>query len=325
MHWDDTIRKNMTRCLQRMRVLVLAGAVLLSHLLVPPCLQSAETKIAVMMSSKAEPFAQTAGGFREFLARQGVQSSYEVITMGEDEEHAAAAVQRLKSIQPQLVLTVGAFATERTLNVFSEVPVVACLVLRTGDLKQHRNATGVGLEFPIRTQFDWIHRILPQARTVGVLYNPGENQEKIEAAAEIARSMGMRLEAEKVSAPTDVPGALNNISRRADVIWGTPDSITLTPVIAKNVLLFSFRQNIPFIGPSATWVKAGALYSLDWDYNDLGAQCGELAWKILNGTRPADLPVAAPRRVQYSVNLSTARQMKVAVSDEIVRGAQKKY
>ena len=103
------------------------------------------------------------------------------------------------------------------------------------------------------------------------------------------------------------------------------DSLTLSPAIGKNVLLFSFRNNIPYIGPSATWVKAGALYSLDWDYEDLGAQCGEMAQKVLGGTAPAAIPAVSPRRVLYTLNLFTARQMKITLSGELVRGARQTY
>jgi len=77
--------------------------------------------------------------------------------------------------------------------------------------------------------------------------------------------------------------------------------------------------------PSAAWVKAGALYSLDWDYADLGAQCGEIAARVLQGSPPASIPAAAPRKVQYTLNLYTASQMKLKLSDQMIGGAQQTY
>jgi len=135
----------------------------------------------------------------------------------------------------------------------------------------------------------------------------------------------MRLEAYEVNTPQDIPGALEGLSRKAEVLWGVADSLTLSPSNAKNVLLFSFRNSIPFIRPSATWVKAGALYSLDWNYADLGAQCGEMAQKILAGAAPSSLPPATPRKVLYSLNLVTARQMKITMPEPVVRGARQVY
>jgi putative ABC transport system substrate-binding protein len=202
---------------------------------------------------------------------------------------------------------------------------VACLVLRTDGIKNAGNATGVGLEYPLETQVAWMQRFLPKTGTIGLVYNAGENQQKVDAAAAILRKAGLRLETEQVRTPQDVPAALNNLGKRVDALWGIPDSVMLSPTIAKNVLLFSFRNSIPVIGPSAAWVKAGALYALDWDYADLGGQCGEMADKILKGAQPSSILVASPRSVQYTINLVTARQMKLALPEKLVSGAHQTY
>jgi putative ABC transport system substrate-binding protein len=86
--------------------------------------------------------------------------------------------------------------------------------------------------------------------------------------------------------------------------------------MAKPLLLFSFRNSIPLVGLSSSWVKAGALYALEWDYADLGAQAGEMALGILRGARPSAIPTAPPRKTFYTLNLKTAEQMKIQFSDE---------
>jgi putative tryptophan/tyrosine transport system substrate-binding protein len=282
-------------------------------------------RVVLFVSSNEAPFQEAAGGFREYLAGQGVQAEVEVFNLDGDAAKAGPAIQKIKAGGTRLVLTLGSMATDAALREITDIPLVACLVLRTDNLKKAPNATGVGLEFPLETQFAWIQRLLPEVRSIGVLYRPSENQKRIDAAVEIARKAGMRLEAYEVNTPQDIPAALDSLSRRAEVLWGMADSLMLSPPIAKNILLFSFRNNIPLIGPSATWVKAGALYSLDWNYTDLGAQCGEMAQKILAGAAPSSLPPATPRKVLYSLNLVTARQMKLTVPEPMVRGARQVY
>lgn len=285
----------------------------------------ANEKIALLISSNDAPYKAAVSGFNAYLEKQGVPAGYEVYTLDGDAAKAAPAVQKIKASGCRLIFALGSLATEAVVREVVDIPIVACLVLRTDSLKNAPNATGVGLEFTFETQLEWLQRLLPQAKNVGVIYNPEENQKRVEQASRLAKKAGLHLEAQEVRTPQDVPAALNNLSKRADVIWGMADNLTLSPTIGKNVLLFSFRNNIPYIGPSATWVKAGALYSLDWDYDDLGAQCGEMAQKILGGSAPAAIPAAAPRRVQYSLNLFTARQMKIALPDELVRGAHQTY
>ena len=284
-----------------------------------------EVRIVLIVSSSEAPFKEAITGFREHLARQGVQAGYEVFNLDGDAAKAGPAIQKIKAGGARLVVTLGSMATDAALRDITDIPIVACLVLRTDSLKKASNATGVGLEFPLEVQFAWMQKMLPEVMSIGVLYHPNENQKRINAAAEIARKAGMRLEAREVTAPQDIPSALDSLSRKAGVLWGLADGLTLSPPVAKNILLFSFRNSIPFIGPSAAWVKAGALYSLDWDYTDLGAQCGEMAQKVLAGAAPSSIPAATPRKVLYSLNLNTARQMKIDLPEQLVRGAHQTY
>ncbi|MHB8845170.1 MAG: ABC transporter substrate-binding protein [Nitrospirota bacterium] len=308
-----------------LRNLLIALSIAVLPFLADATARAGNSRIAVLISSNEAPFTETVAGFRDYLARQGVQADYAIERLDGDAAKTGPAVRRIKAGGAGLVFTVGSAATDAAVKEITDIPIVACLVLRTENLKRSANATGVGLEYPVETQLAWLQRMLPQARSIGVLYNAGENQRTVNAAAEIAKKAGLTLEAERVRSPQDVPAALNRLSKRVDVLWGIPDSVMLAPPIAKNLLLFSFRNSIPFVGPSAPWVKAGALYSLDWDYTDLGGQCGELADRILRGAAPASLPAATPRKVQYSLNLVTARQMKLELPEQLVRGAHQRY
>jgi len=304
---------------------VTRAAFLVLLVLVPEAGRAADEKIAVLVSANDQPFKDAVAGFNDFLTRQGRTAAYEVIRLDGDAAKTDQAVQRIKSSGARLVFTVGSLATDAAVKGISDVPIVACLVLRTDLLKRSANATGVGLEFPAVLQIEWLRRMLPHVRSVGVIYNAAENQAKVDEAVAAAKRAGLRLEAEPVRSPQDVPAALNNLAKRVDVLWGMPDSIMSSPLIAKNVLLFSLRNSIPFVGPSAAWVKAGALYSLDWDYADLGAQCGEMADRILQGAQPASIPAATPRTVQYAINLYTAKQMRLTMSQLILGGARQTY
>lgn len=282
-------------------------------------------RIAVLVSSNEAPFKEAVSGFEAYLAKQGYTSGYDVFRLDGDAAKAGPAVQRIKASGSHLVFTVGTVATDAALKGITDIPIVACLVLRTDGLRKAPNATGVGLEFPLDTQLAWMQKFLPRSSTIGVIYSAGENQQKVEAAAEAARTAGLRLEAKQVRSPQDVPAALNNLSKQADALWSIPDSVMLSPTIAKNVLLFSFRNSIPVVGPSTAWVKAGALYALDWDYADLGGQCGEQADRILKGVAPSSVPVATPRTARYTINLVTARQMKLELPEQLVKGAHQTY
>jgi putative ABC transport system substrate-binding protein len=227
--------------------------------------------------------------------------------------------------QVRLLFTLGSLATQAAVRSGSELPLLASLILTADDLQQAKNATGVVLEFPADTQLQWLHKLLPAQPTVGVLFNAGENQQKIAAAAQVAQQLGLKLMAREVATPQELPEAMNSLSNQADVLWGITDQIVLSPQTAEPILLFSFRNRIPFVGLSTSWVKAGALYALDRDYPDLGAQCGEMAQQVLQGTPAGTLPFATPRKIIYSLNLKTANYMKIEMSQALVEGASQVF
>jgi putative ABC transport system substrate-binding protein len=130
---------------------------------------------------------------------------------------------------------------------------------------------------------------------------------------------------QEVETPQGLPDALDNLAKDADVLWGVTDQTVLSPETAEPILLFSFRNRIPFAGLSTSWVKAGALYALDRDYTDLGAQCGEIALKILQGARASSLPPVSPRKITYALNLKTAYHMKLDISQALIDGAQEVF
>jgi putative ABC transport system substrate-binding protein len=282
----------------------------------------AAEKIAVLVSTKDAPFEDALKGFQGFLDKAAVQAEYEVHKLDGSAAKAGQAVQAVKKSGARLVLTLGSLATDAAVKEIPDIPIVACMVLRADGLKKSPNVTGVGLEFSLEVQTSWLQVLLPTAKNVGVLYSPGENKARIEAAGRIMQNMGLKLVAQEVRSPQDVPAALEGLNMKVDVLWGVADSVAMTPQTAKTVLPFSVKNNIPLIGPSPTWVKAGALYALEWDYADIGAQAGDMAAKVLKGASPSAIPAASPRKVYYALNLKTAQEMKITFSDQLLRGAR---
>lgn len=281
-----------------------------------------DVRLTVIVSQDAPPYQEALDGFRDYLEQQGVRVPIDVQSLHGDAAAAPAALQRARQDHASLVLTLGSLGTQAAVREVRDLPIVAGLVMNADDLARVSNATAVVLEFPVETELRYLQRLLPGQRNVGVLFNPAENQSRIDLATKVAASLGLTLFARKVESPKDLPEALDSLNKRADVLWGVADQIVLNAQTVKPILLFSLRNRIPFVGLSATWVKAGALYALDRDYEDIGRQCGELALKVLQGTPPATLSPVPPRKVVYSVNLKTARLLKLDIGGPALQAAQ---
>lgn len=280
-----------------------------------------EVRITVIVSQDAAPYQEALEGFRRQLRQQGTEARLDVRSLHGNAAEAAEAVQQARDGHAGLVLALGSIGAAAAAHDLHDVPIVAGLVLNADEIGRAPNVTAVTLEFPPETELRFLKSMLPERKNIGVLYDPAENQAHVDAAARVAAGMGLNLVPRRVQSPKDLPEALDALARSADVLWGIADQTVLNPQTVQPILLFSLRNRIPFVGLSETWVRAGALYALDRDYDDIGRQCGEAALRILQGTAPSSLPATSPRKVAYSVNLRTARMLKVDFRPPVLQAA----
>lgn len=284
----------------------------------------AGARVVVFLSHRAPPYEKALEGFKRYLAREGIEAKVDVYDLNGDAARVTEGIQALEKEKADLVYAVGSLAATRLARSTANVPLVASLILNSEPVLANPNAIAVSLDFSPETQFSWLSRLLPGIRNVGVLYGP-DNVRKVEAAARVAAGSGLMLKAQKVSTPADLPAAMEALSKHVEVLWGMADDMVLTPQTGKQILLFAFRNSISFIGPSESWVKSGAIYSLDCDYEDVGEQSGELAAKILRREQLPRTRLVWPRKVTYSLNLNTALQMKIQFPESVIAGANRVY
>jgi putative ABC transport system substrate-binding protein len=303
------------------RVFALAGSLCVGAVALTSYSGDIAPRIAILLSHETDPFRETAEGFRSQLSADGLQVEFDTISIEGIEGANREILDRLEELKPSLVLAVGSPALRAAVLMLPETPRVASLVMSLDEIAETPNTTGVTLSYPVETELETLKRILPRHRRIGVLYDPEHNERRITDARHVASRLGLELIAIEVGSPKEVPKALKSLTRGIDVLWGFPDPTVFTPQTAKQVLLVCMRERIPFVGLSSAWVEAGALYALERDYSDLGAQSGSLAGEILGGRSIASIPPATPRATTYTINLRTAELLKLDLPQELVDGA----
>lgn len=210
------------------------------------------------------------------------------------------------------IITLGPQAAMRAARDAPLLAAIDCMSTQAG-----ASAQAVPAAIPLEQQLTWLKRLLPGARYIGVLYDPAQNTELVDALATALRGTDLNPVLAPVATPAMLPAALARLSSSADVLLAVPDTTVYKRETVKALLLFSFRHKLPLIGLSEAWVQAGALYALDWDYRELGAFCGRLALRQLPGARVA---TPTPPHPHVYVNLRSARLFRVHW-DESVRGS----
>lgn len=275
----------------------------------------AATEILILQSHDGEPYRQTLNGFQSGLADAKLQIVYQTLNLTQPLD-AGALAQQLQNNPAKLIFTQGTPATRSALAEVKNTPIVASLILDTEELRQNPMATGVGLNFPVNLQWLWLRRLLPDARNIAVLYDPRQGTALFQAIQKQAETEGINLVQAPAVSAEHFPALMQTLPSQLDALWAVDGAAAYSPAAVRELLLYSFRNRVPLIGLSSQWVKAGALYALDWNYNDLGEQAAELAKEILlQGAMPASLPPQSPRRVRPVLNLKTAEHMKLQIPE----------
>ena len=294
--------------------------VVIWHMLSPPILP-AQAPVAVVKSLEATPYEEAFQGFKETLARAGLQPLLQEYSTSDGRGEGSNIVAALRTRRPALIVTLGSAATGLIQQHVSDIPVVFCMVLNpvaSGYVRSMQrpggNMTGASLDVPTKLQFEMLKAVVPGVKTVGVLYNPYETGEVVEPAVQTAAELGLELIAVPVTSNDRLPAAVEKLRTRVDALWSVADS---TVFASDRSIEFLLRQTlqykIPFMGLSPAFVKAGALLALSVDYHDVGRQCGEQAALVLGGRAPASLPVTTPRRVTLYLNMNVARAIGVDI------------
>jgi putative tryptophan/tyrosine transport system substrate-binding protein len=282
----------------------------------PVCTRAAD-RLVVVSSGDAQAYQQAQAGIRK------LGYPVDFLKVGADGEAAvAAAIQRAG--RDGAIVTLGAKATALVARAAPAIPVVNCMVIGT-DARSPAGTTVVPLEVPIETHIQWLRRLLPNAGSVGILYDPSQNARRAEDGAAALKRAGYTPVLEPVAAPAALPTALARLTNTVDVLHAIPDTAVFAPEHSRALLLFSFRNRIPLAGPSEGWVKAGALYAVEWDYADLGRYCGSLALRPPPSGRTPPPPPPAPARTRVVVNLRAADQMHIKWDPEILRSVDQVF
>jgi putative tryptophan/tyrosine transport system substrate-binding protein len=220
-----------------------------------------------------------------------------------------------KGERPAVVVALGPLASDFVVRLPAGPPVVHCLAgadaLRAG-------TPSLPSEVPADTQASWLRRLVPAAKTVGLAFDSMTNTRRAEAIAAALGAAGYKTLMRPVAGPSAIPAAIEQIVTRADVLLALPDSTVYTRESARGILLQSFRKGTPVIGSNDAWVRMGALYALDWDYDEVGAVCAQLAQRELQGPRSA-IALPAPLKPRVSVNLRSAAQFGLRWDADLLR------
>lgn len=253
------------------------------------------------------------------------------VQLSGDASALAKELDSVRSLKPDILVTVGSSATQIAKDNFPDRPIVFSAVkypvisgFAESVDRPGRNMTGASLDIPVDIQLRYFRQIIPHLKQVGVLYT--SNTAKLIAPARvIAASMGLELIALEISSPRDLPRAIDSLAGCTQGLWSVADQNLFDPQSTKFILLNALRKGLPFMGFSRNVVESGALFALDFDYKAIGRQAGRIVVQALDGTPPGDIPVSTPDIIWFHYNENTAKHVRIQIPAELVAIAKEVY
>ena len=205
-------------------------------------------------------------------------------------------------------------------------PVAAGLVVSLS--RPGGNATGVSnyLSDLGAKRLELLHEVVPKATVIGMLLNPNYPDAEVQRkdAAEAAHKLGQELHVVNASTESDFNRAFANLVHltAGGLLVGT-DTFFLSR--REQLVLLAARHAIPAMYFLREFASAGGLMSYAANLHDGYRQAGIYTGRILNGAKPADLPVVQPTKFDLVVNINTAKVLGLeiparllALADEVI-------
>lgn len=150
----------------------------------------------------------------------------------------------------------------------------------------------------------------------------GGDREELKETQAAARILGIQLQPVQVQDPGKFPQAFSAMAReRADALIIFHGSFTMTH--RKPLLDLAAKHRLPTMCGEESWSEDGGFISFGYDRHYQWRRAATFVDKILNGARPADLPVEQPTRYNVVLNMKTARALGLRLPESVVQRADK--
>ena len=268
----------------------------------------------------------TREGFVDEMAKQGYVEGKNIEI---DWQNAQGEQRNLKTISQQLaessdvVLAIAtpsaqslANTTQTTPVIFSAVtdPVSAKLV----ESREHPggNVTGTSDQSSdaILTQINLIKKVLPKAKTIGILYTQSEPNSVVQKdeAKRLLEEKGFTVVEKTILDSNNVKAAAESLMAEVDMVFVPTDNIISSTM--ETVKQVSIKHKVPVFGGSTEMIAVGGLYNYGTNYEELGRQTARMLVRVLKGEKPENMAVELPEKLELHTNQEMAAALGIDIS-----------
>ena len=259
---------------------------------------------------------------------EGQSIAYEYRAANGNPERLSAAAAELIRIPVDVIATFGTPASRAAKAATSTIPIVAISIgdpVSAGLVKTLArpggNVTGNTILAPDLSpkRLQLIKEVIPTASRIALLWNPDNlsNTVILDQLSSAAPALGMSFTAVEARSANDFETAFAIFQReRPDAILVTSDPLHQSQI--QRIVDFMIQHRLVGMFQSRDNVAAGGLTSYGPSFPDLFRHAATYVQKILQGSKPEDLPMQPPERFEFAINLKTAKAIGLKVSESVL-------
>lgn len=269
-------------------------------------------------------------GFKAAFEESGIDVTFDEQNANGEQATALTIAQTFAGENLDLALAVATPAAQALAQNITDKPVLFTAVtdaveaeLVDSNEAPGGNITGTSDMAPIEEQIKLLKELVPDAKTVGIVYSSGEvnSQVQVDEFTSIAGGQDLEVKTQTVSSANEIQQAVEALGD-VDAIYVPTDNMVVAGIAS--LVGVAEQKEIPVIAAEAGTVEGGAAATLGIDYFELGKQTGEMAIEILqNGGDPATMPVQTANEFTYVVNEDAANKQGITIPAEILSEAEK--
>lgn len=281
-------------------------------------------KIGVLQLVQHTALDASNKGFIQALDDAGLNYTVDQQNASGDQPTCQTIASKLVNDGDDLILAIATPAAQAVAGATSDIPVLVTAVTdpAASDLVESNEMPGGNLSgtsdlTPVKEQISLLKKILPDAKTVGVLYCTAESNSEIQAkmAKDAIEAAGMTAVDYTVSSSNEIQTVVTSMVGKVDAIYAPTDN-TIAAGMA-TVAMIANENKLPTICGEEGMVKAGGLATYGIDYYELGYLTGQQAVKILTeGADVSKMPIEylPLEKCKLSVNEETAKTLGIDLS-----------
>ena len=281
-------------------------------------------KIGVIQLTEHAALDASNEGFVAALNDSGIKYEIDQQNAQNDQSACQTIAAKLVADGDDLILAIATPAAQAAAAETTEIPIVGTAITDFVDagLVNDNNAPGTNVTgtsdlTPVKEQVDLLKKILPEAKTVGILYCSAESNSVFQA--ELAKSAceeaGLACEVYTVASSNEIQTVVESMVGKVDAIYAPTDN-TIAAGMA-TVSMVANDNNLPVICGEAGMVEAGGLATYGIDYYQLGYLAGQQAVAILKGEASvSETPIGylAAEQCELTTNEETAATLNIDLS-----------